>query len=597
MDPAAPQAAAVLPVPTAAIRWRGFAASGDGLDWKARLVLGAGALTVVYLIVVPLAMLLLTALRGPSDFLPLEGGARWTLDNLREVYHNPVLYQTIIPDTLVFAAGTVALVFVIAFALAWLVERTDLPGRELWFPLILFPLLVPTQVLGIAWISLAGPNSGWVNVLLRHAFGLAGDRGPLNVFSMSGLIAAQALASVPYVFLLLSATLRSMNPALEEASAASGATPLTTFRKVTLRVLLPGILAPLILVLLITLEQFELPLIIGLPAGINVFAYRILYELTPPGGLPNYGGAAAVALPFLVCAVLLLWAYNRLIRSADRFVTVTGKAFRQRRLPLGRWKLPALLFVSAYVLVGAVLPALVLLWISFFGYAPPGQGSLPTVSADAYRQLFADPRFLLGLRNTAIVAVVSALIVTALGGLTGWIVVRSRMPGRKLLDMLSFMSVGVPSVIVGLAVMLLYLSLPIGLYGTLGILIVAFSYRIATTTRLARAGLMQIHAELEEASAASGAHWLTTQRRVVVPLLLPALASGFILMFIVGVREFTLPLVLYSQENVVLSVLLWHLFQGGQTTQAAALASLIVALVLPIIFLARRLFRPRALSE
>ncbi len=569
----------------------------DGLDWKARLVLTAGAFAVVYLIVVPLAMLLLTAFRGPSDFLPLENGAHWTLGNLSSVYRNAVLYDTIIPDTLVFVAGTVSLVFVVAFALAWLIERTDLPGRELWFPLILFPLLVPTQVLGIAWISLAGPNSGWVNVALRDLLGLPGPSGPLNVFSMPGLIIAQALASVPFVFLLLTSTLRSMNPSLEEASSASGATPFTTFRKVTLRVLLPGILAPLILVLLITLEQFELPLIIGLPADINVFAYRILYELTPPSGLPNYGGAAAVALPFLVCAVLLLMAYNRLVRRADAFVTVHGKAYRQRRLPLGRWRWPALVFVLLYVLMAALLPALALLWISFFGYAPPGSTGVHTGNANAYRELFADPRFLLGLKNTAIVALSSALIVTVLGGLTGWIVVRSKMWGRKLLDMLSFVSIGVPSVIVGLAVMLLYLSVPIGLYGTLGILVVAFSYRIATTTRLARAGLMQLHQELEEASAASGARWLTTQWRVVMPLMLPALASGFILMFIVGVREFTIPLVLYSQENIVLSVLLWHLFQGGQTTQAAALASLIVALVLPVIFLARRLFMSRALSD
>lgn len=569
----------------------------DGLDWKARIILNGGALAVVYLIVIPLGMLLLAAFRGPSDYLPLEAGARWTLDNLRDVYSTPVLYDTIIPNTLVFVAGTVAVVFVVAFALAWLVERTDLPGREGWFPLILFPLLVPTQVLGIAWISLAGPNSGWVNVMLRSLLGMEGDSGPLNVFSMPGLIIAQALASVPFVFLLLTSTLRSMNPSLEEASAASGASPFVTFRKVTLRVLLPGILAPLILVLLITLEQFELPLIIGLPADINVFAYRILYELTPPAGLPNYGGASAVALPFLVCAVLLLLAYNRLIRRADSFVTVTGKAFRQRRLPLGRWRLPALLFVMVYVTMAAVLPALVLVWISFFGYAPPNLPDLGRASASAYRELFADPRFLLGLKNTLIVAFCSAAIVTLLGGLTGWIVVRSRMWGRKLLDVLSFMSVGVPSVIVGLAVMLVYLSVPIGLYGTLAILVLAFSYRIATTTRLARAGLMQIHQELEEASAASGGHWTTTQWRIVMPLLAPAMASGFILMFIVGVREFTIPLVLYSQENIVLSVLLWHLFQGGQTTQAAALATLIIALVVPVIFGARRLFAPRALTE
>ena len=145
--------------------------------------------------------------------------------------------------------------------------------------------------------------------------------------------------------------------------------------------------------------------------------------------------------------------------------------------------------------------------------------------------------------------------------------------------------------------MLLYLSLPIGLYGTVWILVIAYSYRFATTTRLARAGFLQIHKELEEASATSGARWLATQRRVLIPLMLPALAAGFILLFIVGVREFTIPLVLYSQDNVVLSVLLWQMFQSGQPALSAALASIIIAVVLPVIFVARRTLARRSLAE
>jgi iron(III) transport system permease protein len=145
--------------------------------------------------------------------------------------------------------------------------------------------------------------------------------------------------------------------------------------------------------------------------------------------------------------------------------------------------------------------------------------------------------------------------------------------------------------------MLLYLSVPIGLYGSVGILIIAYSYRFATTTRLARAGFLQIHKELEEASAASGARWMVTLRRVLIPLMLPALSTGFILLFIVGVREFTMPLVLYSQDNVVLSVLLWQLFQSGQPALSAALASIIVAVVLPVIFVARQTLARRALAE
>lgn len=561
------------------------------LDPTAKLVLGAGALLAAYLIAAPLGMLLVAALRGPSDLLPFEPGAHWTLAHFRAVYSDSVLYTRVIPDTLIFVLGSVALTFVMAFLLAWLVERTDLPWRNVWFSLILFPLLVPAVVLAAAWILLFGPNAGWVNVGLRALLGLQ-DSGPANVFSMPGLIVCQALASVPFVFLLLGPPLRSMNPALEEASSSSGASAATTVLRVTLPVLLPGLLAPLILALLITLEQIELPLIIGLPAHINVFSYRIWYELNPAGGLPNYGGAAAVAVPFLALGMLLLRLYNRAIRRASSYVTVTGKAWRQTRLPLGRWRLPSLAFVSSYVAAAAVLPALVLLWTGFFGYATPSVASLAKFSLHAYRVLLGNRLFWLGLQNTALVAFLSALIITALGGVLAWIIVRTDFRGRKIVDFVSFMSLGIPSVIAGLGIMVLYLSMPIGIYGTVWILVLGYSYRLAVTTRISRAGLMQIHRELEEASSTSGARWLATQRRIVLPLLLPTLASGFILLFITGVREFTMGLVLYAQDNIVLSVLLWRLLESGDSAPAAALSTMIIVAVVPIVFLLRRLFAP-----
>jgi iron(III) transport system permease protein len=567
----------------------------DHLDVTAKLVLAVGAGSAIYLLAVPLAMLLFAAFRGPADYLPFEPGARWTLEHIQALT-DPVITTRILPDTFVFVVGTVVVVFAVGLALAWLVERTELPGREIWFSLILFPLLVPTPVLAIAWIFLMGPNAGWLNLVIRAALGLEAP-GPINIFSMGGLILCQALASAPFAFLLLSATLRAMDPALEEASGTSGASALTTFRRVTLPVLLPGLLAPLILITLITAEQFELPLIIGLPAKINVFSYRIYFELNPLSSLPNYGGAAALSLPFLALGLLLLLLYNRLIARADSFVTMTGKAYRQRRLPLGVWRIPALTFLSLYVALGAILPAAVLLWTSLFGYALPLSATAADFSVEAYRQLFANRTFWLGLRNTLIVALASALIVTAIGMLLGWIISRSQIRFRHALDFVSVLSVGIPAVIAGLGVMLFYLSLPIGLYGTVAILIIAYSYRLATTTRLARAGFLQIHRELEEVSATSGARWIATLRRVLIPLMLPALSAGFILLFIVGVREFTIPLVLYSQDNVVLSVLLWQLFQSGQPASSAALASIIIAVVLPVVFVARRTLIRRSLAE
>ncbi|MDB5409762.1 MAG: Iron(III) transport system permease protein [Rhodospirillales bacterium] len=552
------------------------------------LVISLTVLAALYLISAPLIMLLTTAFRGPQDLLPFEPGAIWTFENLRAVYLDTKLYTSVIPNTLIFTAGSVSLTFVLAFTLAWLVERTDLPWRTTVFTIVLFPLLVPGVVLAIAWIFLLSPNTGWVNVALRGVLGLTGS-GPLDIFSMGGMILAQGVGLVPFVFLLLSAALRSMNPSLEEASSASGASPLVTFLRVTLPVLRPGILAPLILATLVTLEQFEIPLVIGFPARINVFSTRIYFELNTDSDLPAYGKAAAVALPFLVGGILLLLLYNRAIRRAEHFVTVTGKGYRPSRFALGRWKLPAILFIVIYLAIAAVLPAVVLVWASLFGYGVPSWPTLGTASFAAYAGLFASGKFWGAVGNTFLVAGSSAAIVTVIGALLAWTILRTRLPGRFVLDFVSFMSLGIPSVIAGLAAMLLYLSLPIGLYGTVWVLVLAYSYRMAVASRLGRAALMQIHAELEEASYTAGGGWATTIRRIVLPLLAPSLVASFVLLFILGFREFTLPTILQSPDNTVLSVIMWQLFQSNQTAQAAAVGTMIVLFVVPVIFAMRRL--------
>ena len=549
--------------------------------------MGAGIVAALYLIAAPLGMLLVAAFRGPEDLLPFEPGAAWTFANFASVYFDRSLYGTIIPNTLVFVAGSVVLGFTLAFALAWLVERTELPGRNIVFTTVLFPLVVPGVVVAIAWIFLLGPNAGWINVLLRAILGLAGD-GPLNIFSMGGMILAQGVALVPFVFLLLTAVLRSMNPALEEASSVAGASPFRTFLKVTLPVLRPGILAPLILAVLVAMEQFEMPLVIGVPARINIFSTRIYYELNPDTNLPAYGNAAAVALPFLAVGIFLLLVYNRLIRRAERFVTVTGKAYRPARFALHRWKYPALAFVALYLAFAVVLPLVVLVWTSLFGYQPPSLSIFAAANFDSYRHLFASAGFWLALRNTFFVAASSAAIVTIIGLVLAWTVLRTKLPGRTALDFLSFVSIGIPSVIAGLAALLLYLSLPIGVYGTIWVLVLAYSYRLAVATRSSRAALAQLHRELEEAADVAGARWLATIARIVLPLLAPSLLANFMLLFIVGFREFTLPVILQSPDNLVLSVIMWSLFMSEKTSDAAAVGTLIVLCVVPVIAFGRR---------
>ena len=551
------------------------------LGWVGGIAVTSAALAALYLVMAPLLALLATAFRGPSDLLPFEEGAHWTVANLVDVYLGTNLLTTTLPNTAIFVGGSVVVTFFTAFTLAWLVERTDLPWRTAIFTAILFPLLVPGIVMAFAWTLLFAPNAGWVNVALRFILGLDGT-GPINIFSMPGLILCQGIASVPFVFLLLGGAMRTMNPSLEEASSASGARPFTTFFRVTLPVLRPGVLAPLILATLVALEQFEMPLIIGFPARISVFSTRLYFDLNPEDELPAYGKAAATALLFLTAAIILLLIYNHLIRRAERFVTVTGKGYRPTRYRLGRWRAPALGFVGFYLLVAAILPAIVLVWTSFSG------GSNDTFSLNAYRALLSDNRFWPAVRNTFVVAGLSAGLITLIGALLAWQILRLRFPGRAILDVVSFMSIGIPAVITGFAVMILHLTMPIGIYGTIWILILAYSYRLAVSSRMSRAALIQIHPELEEASFASGGRWLDTIGRVVLPLLAPSLMASFVLLFIVGFREFTIPMILQSEDNWVLSVIMWKLQADRQTAQAAAVGTLILLFVTPVIFVLRR---------
>src|SRR5690242_15130084 len=294
------------------------------LGWVGGIAVTGAALAALYLVMAPLLALLATAFRGPSDLLPFEEGARWTFANLIDVYAGTNLLTTTLPNTAIFVGGSVVVTFFTAFTLAWLVERTDLPWRTAIFTAILFPLLVPGIVMAFAWTLLFAPNAGWVNGALRFILGLDGT-GPINIFSMPGLILCQGIASVPFVFLLLGGAMRTMNPSLEEASSASGARPFTTFFRVTLPVLRPGVLAPLILATLVALEQFEMPLIVGFPARISVFSTRLYFDLNPEDELPAYGKAAATALLFLTAAIVLLLVYNHLIRRAERFVKI-GRA-------------------------------------------------------------------------------------------------------------------------------------------------------------------------------------------------------------------------------------------------------------------------------
>jgi iron(III) transport system permease protein len=562
-----------------------------------RLVLAGAILALLYLISAPLLMTVFTAFRGPVDFLPFEAGAQFTFDNITEVYSSGIFRHTLL-DTAWFVGGATALAFVVSFVLAFLVERTTLPCRNLIFMLLTLPIMLPPLITGLSWIFLLGKSRGLLNVLLRGLLGREGD-GPFDVFTWYGMILAQGLAVVPFMFLLLSGAMRRMDPSLEEASLVAGCGWWRTITRVTLPVLRPALLSVLLLTAIITLEAFDIPLLLGLGAGARVLATSVYYPLYPQIGLPRYGEVAAIALTFLAITYLLAALYGRATREQARYATVTGKGFRPRQIDLGRWKYVALGGIGLYLCVQVALPAFVLLWSSLLdGYRPPTDWAmLQELSFTSFARVLQDRRFLPALRNTVLVAALSATIVAILAAMLAWIVVRSQVPGKRVLDLLASTSIAIPSVIAGVSFLIFYLAMPgisaLGLYGTVWVLVLALSYRTSVGYRITAAGVSQIKHELEEAAAVCGATWLTTFRRVVLPLLLPTTLAVWLLVFIVNFREFTIALLLGSVDNQMLGPLLWRYVSSSEMGQASALAVIMAVILLTIGGLARRLVTSR----
>jgi iron(III) transport system permease protein len=552
------------------------------------------AIATVAVLGIPLSFLLFASLRGPPEFLPIEDGARWTLENFRYVYQDSALYSDIIPNTLIFAAGSVALSSTIALALAWYVERTSLRRPVLTRLLILAPMALPTPALAVAWIRLLGPNAGWINESARTALDLGMDSGPFNIFSMTGLIWCQGIAGVPVAYLLMAPAVRSVSCAMEDSAYAGGATPGKAFLRIGVPMMLPSLAGPVLIMALIALEQVDFPYILGPTAGINVLGTRMLWEVTSPIGLPNMGGTAALALLVLVLAIAGLSASNRLIQARhgpDALLVQRG-----HRMWLPPWMAGLMrTLLLGYVAVAALLPLAVLLVTSL---GPTGETSASSgvkCCSEGFGYIFNDGRFWSATVNTVLVATCSAAIATLIGVGIALCSSESQAGLARMLDRFSVSSVGVPSLLAAFGVAIAFLSFPIGIYGTVGILIVAYSYRIALSTRMAKAGLSQIGPGLREAASVSGARWLRTQTRIILPLLAPGIVSSATLLFILGIKEFTIPLMLYSPENVVLSVLLLQLQQAGNT--AAAAATGVVMTVLAMLGIAGLMYADHRLAR
>lgn len=541
-----------------------------------------------YLVLGPLAILFATSVRTGSS-LPFDTGTVWTLESYVNVLSNPGIY-TLLWDTIWLSLASLAVSFGISGALAWLIERTDLPMPNLSAVLVMIGLGVPGFLFGISWVLLANPTQGLLNELLRVVFGLDGESGPFNIFSVPGYIFLQGIHFVPGTFLLVAAAFRAMDVRMEEAAATSGAGRGTTLRRITLPVLAPALIGALIYMFITVVESFDIPLAVGLRADIHVLSTEVFFDIHPAVGFPNYAQASVHGVMLLLIGLSPLLYYNRILRRAEQFATISGKSGHRKKIELGRWRWPAAIGVGAYVLVSLVLPALVLFWTSIQPYfALPSLESIKRITFAAYGDVVRASIFQDALMNTLLLVIVAPLLVMLLALLVSWIVVRLRSRTGTLIDVIAFMPHVIPAPVLALALLLIYLMTPLPIYGTMAILVIGIVTRyLGLATRLMNAGVTSVQNELEEAAAVSGASRLVTLRRIVFPLVLPSFANGLTIVALLAIQQLAIPLMLASSKNVVFSTLVWTQWSTGATAPATALGVMVLGLTLVIAVLGRK---------
>jgi len=547
------------------------------------LILPGAALLIAYLTIVPLGMLIYGSLRSGAVGDP---EATYTLANYARAYLDPALYRLFL-NSIVYAAGTCLVAFLIGAYLAWVTERTNTPLRGLIAVVALVPFIIPGILNTISWLLLLSPRIGLINLLVKNALGLSA--GPFNVYTLGGMIWVEATHLYPLVFLLMSAAFRSMDMSLEEASIIAGSRTFTTLRRVTLPLMSPAIISTLLIMFVRAIESFEVPALIGIPARVPLFTSRIFLDIHQ---FPSdFGLAGSYAITLLLLSAMGVVIYHRITRQGERFATITGRGYRPRVIDLGRLRYLACGGALLVFVITVGLPVFVLLWVSVTPYyGVPSWELFQRVTLDAYRYVLNSPMALVAFKNSFSLAAGSATAVMLLTSVIAWITVKSKIPGRALLDNLAFIPIAFPGIVLGVSLIWVSLTLMPLLYGTFWILGIAYITRFMPYgIRAASASMIQIHDELEEAALACGSSWRQAFQRIILPLLMPGFVAGWIYVSIVSLRELSTSILLYSPQSIVLSILAFDMWEGGQYNYVAALGVLMVLLLVLMAVVARGL--------
>lgn len=535
----------------------------------AQLMFFFTSLILAYLVLPPFFFILHTSLvvdRG------LQAGS-FTIQHFENIAESLGDVKTLLANSLIYSISSAAVALVYGTALAWLAERSDAPFRKLAYVSAYVSFAIPGIIKVVGWIMLMGPKAGILNAAVVAVTG-----APLfNIFSLSGMVLVESFLWIPIVFLLMATPFRSMDPSLEEAATTAGSTGWQVFRKVTFPLALPSVLAVLILTFIRSLEAFEIPALIGIPAGVEVLTTKIYLQIK--GGLiPKYGEASAYSIVLIALVAFGLYPYYRITSKTYKFTTISGKAYRPHRIQLGKWRwLGGLLMLVLPLL--QFLPIVAITWSSFLPFAQiPSRKALSLLTFNNYVTAFNDSGIIRSVMNSLTVSMTSATGAILITFFAAWLIVRASIKARWILDQMAMLPLVFPGIVMGIAILKMYLMLPLPVYGTLWILILAFIARyLPYGIRFSHSALLSLHKELEEGAMVSGASWFQMMRQVVVPLIMPALLAGWIYVFLITFKELSIALLLYSPGSQVVAVTIWELWDNGHVGELAAF-SLVITL-------------------
>jgi iron(III) transport system permease protein len=536
-------------------------------------VMGAAILCLIVLVVLPLLSLLFGSVRGEHGL---------SLEHFGEVLTGR-LYVNALKNSLILGAWTGLFSLIIGVMLAFAVSRTDVPGKNLLQLTASLSYLSPPFLTAIAFVYLFSPNAGLVNVFMRDVMGLPWLT--FNVFSMAGLVLVTVLHTFPYVYLLASSALQSVDASYEEAAQILGASRFRTALSITAPLVAPAILSGTLLAFVNAIALFGSQAIIGLPGRIVTLPTRIYALFDYP---PEYALASALSLVFVLITVAALYL-QRAFLARRSFVTLGGKGARPQLMQLGSWRWLLFGFAVLVFVVSIVAPYATLIAVSVS----------KSWGLDFWKGLtLAHYKFILfdynvtqrAILNSLFLATVAACFAVLLGAVIGWIDLRTLLPGRKLLDYASLIPLGLPGIVVAVALIQFWLKMPLALYGTLAILLLAYVGRyIPLSVRAANASLRQVDPSLEESAKILGASWATTMREITLPLIRPGLFAGWLLVFVPVIQELSASILLFSSSSITLAVAVFNLYETGYVEPVAALAMVNMAIIGSAILIANKL--------